>query len=124
MAFTETITIDTVDFTTVAIKPTSTLRSNPLVGLSEGEDITISHETSKAGRVSSVVFIDYGHAIPCSDTCGTSASISKNRAQFKLSYDPLTDVADIKAELTDQITVLRTFLNDPANIVKLLNKEH
>lgn len=100
-------------------RPTSSIRSDSAKPLDNPRVMTVSHDIAKSGRVSSVVYID--------DTLTTVvagvASSSNVRVQLKLSYNPLEGRTDIASDIAVIYAELKEFLT-PANLTKILNKEH
>lgn len=124
MAFSDPITIDATDYSVVSANSKSTLRANALQDLDKPELLTISHETAASGKVSSVIILDFGYPVACDTTCGTAASIEKDRVMLKVQYNPIKGEADQKVVLTAMIADIVLFLTNSANVIKLLNKEH
>lgn len=97
--------------------------SNPGAELTAPESLTISHEKSRNGKISSVVYLDYGQLVDCDNTCQVTPESTTLRAQFKLSYDPVKYGTLIGDNIDEVITLLVAFLSDSANVAKFKNQE-
>lgn len=122
--FTPDITLDTDKvYSLVSEKLNSSLRSDSARAVEFPRFMTISHETSKTGKVSSVVIFDSEEVIPCNDSCAIAPMTDQIRAQFKIQYNPKSGRTDIEAELNALWSQLFEFLSDTDNWNRLLNRE-
>jgi len=119
--FNNDVTLDTTTYSLVSERPTSSLRRDATQPLDNPVSVTISHETSNNGKVSSVIYFD-DDKIATTAEGGVVSSLA--RAQFKLTYNPNEGRDDLTAVLQKGIDVIESFLADPNNISKFLNKEH
>jgi hypothetical protein len=110
-------------YSIVTERASSSLYSDPSQPLAEPKVLTISHETDKSGRVSSVVYID-DIASLVNTTVGAPAVVDTVKCQFKLMYNPTLGRATLEADLAQLREELTVFVSDSTNWTKLLNKEH
>lgn len=118
--FNPDITIGTNTYSLIQQRTSGSLRSDPANGILNPLLMTISHEEAKNGKVSSVVIFDSGVTVDSTTALPVSDNI---RLQFKMQYNPASGRTDTAAELERLRKLLVTFINTPANISKLLNKE-
>lgn len=117
--YTADITLNTKTYTLKAQRATSSVRGVSSRPVAEPLNLTISNETAKNGRVSSVIMIDdvkvvqVGTSIPTADTI---------RALLKIQYNPMSGRANIDTVVQALCADIVAFAT-PANITKLLNKE-
>lgn len=124
MAISPDITLGTKTYSAIVTRPNSTTRANAAADVANPENLEISHETQRSGKVSSVVYFDDLTQVPCNDACQTDVGMSVVRAMFKLQYNPKAGDADIQMAITDVIDHLVLFLNDAAMMTKFRNREH
>lgn len=124
MSMSSDITLGTDLFSTIVVKPRSTIRSNPAQLASEPETLTISHEVASNGRISSVFIIDDGTMVPCNDACATTPTMSNVRGMIKLQYNPNEGNTDIDISVAAVIEYLKALLADDALMTKFRNQEH
>lgn len=118
--YTPDITIGTNVYSLVQQRTNSSLRSDPSTGILNPLLLTISHEQAKNGKVSSVVILDSEVTVDSTTALPVSDNI---RLQFKVQYNPNSGRTDTAVELERLRALLVTFIDNPANIAKLLNKE-
>lgn len=117
--FTADITLNTKSYVMKAQRATSSVRGVATRPVSEPLSLTISHETAKNGRVSSVIMIDDTAVVQS----GTSVAHAETlRAMLKIQYNPLSGRTSIDAAVQALCADIVAFAT-PANITKLLNKE-
>jgi hypothetical protein len=114
------LTLDTTVYSLIQERPTSSVRRDASKPLDNPVGFTISHETSKNGKISSVFYFDDEKIV---DVAGVPVS-SNARVQFKISYNPTEGRTDLTTALQKGIDVLESFLADPTNVTKFLNLEH
>lgn len=113
------ITIGSDTFSRTVTRPTSSAYSDNNQSLSNPRTLTISHETSKSGRVSSAVILDDTATV----TVGNTNVADNIRILVKVSYNPLGGRADLTAKVKEAIAQLVAFAGVEGNVTKLLNKE-
>lgn len=118
--FDNNITLDTTVFSLVKELPTSSLRRDATQPLDNPVGVTVSHEVSKAGRVSSVIYFDDEKIV---DVGGVPVP-SLVRVQMKVTYNPLEGRTDIDSVLQKGIDVIESFTGDATNVTKFTNLEH
>lgn len=116
--FTPDLVVGTTTYSLRAQRMASSVRGDSTQPVSEPRLLTISHETAKNGKVSSVLMIDDTAVV----SSGTTASSDTIRALLKIQYNPLSGRTGIEAVINSAIDDLKALLT-PANITKLLNKE-
>lgn len=121
MSYNNDLTLGTTTFSLISERPTSSLRADGTATLDNPSFSTISHETAKSGKVSSVIYFDDEKVLTAPDGAVESSLV---RSQFKISYDPTQGRTDIEAVVAAQIALLVAFLGDAGNVTKFLNKEH
>lgn len=114
------LTTPTSTYSTISVRPTSTLRSDAARPLINPRTLTVSHDVAKSGRVSSVIYIDDIATVLSPDAQPKTSSI---RGQLKISYNPVEGRTDIASDIAEIIEEIKTILS-PANLTKILNKEH
>lgn len=103
-------------------KPTSSVWSDSSRDITLPLTLTIAHETSGNGRVSSVILLDDSKsAIAPTDPAVPNYSIVK--AQFKIQYNVAEGRDDIEATLDSLRLNLLAALNDATIWDKFINKE-
>lgn len=117
--YTSDITIGTETYALRTQRVNSSVRAEISQPVSEPRLLTISHETSKSGRVSSVVMIDDSKVVQIGSSAPT---VDTMRALLKIQYNPLSGRTGVEAEIKAMIAALAAFATD-ANISKLLNQE-
>lgn len=118
--FTPDITIGTNIYSLTQQRTSGSLRSDPSKGILNPLLMTISHEEAKNGKISSVVILDSEVTVDSTTALPVSDNI---RVLFKIQYNPTSGRTGTAAELERLRALLVTFINTPANINKLLNKE-
>lgn len=118
------ITLGVNVYSTQVVKPTSTIRGDASREIEDPAILTVSHETGKNGRVSSVMIIDDSALVPCNDACSTTPGISNVRGMIKLQYDPTDGRANLDTVLMVVLAELMALLADSALMTKFRNKEH
>jgi len=121
--FATDITINTNTYSLITQRANSSVRSDASTGLDNPNTLTISHEESKTGRVSSVVILDSEAVVPCQDACTTAPSVDNIRLMMKIQYNPLNGRTDTATEIERLRVLLSTFVNDSASFAKIINKE-
>lgn len=116
--FTPDIVVGTTTYSLRAQRMASSVRGDSTQPVSEPRLLTISHETAKNGKVSSIMMIDDTAVV----SSGAVASSDTIRVLLKLQYNPLSGRTDIEATVNSAIDDLKALLI-PANITKLFNKE-
>lgn len=116
------ITLNTTLYSTTVVKPTSTVRSVPALSANTTKLMTISHESSSIGRISTAVILDHTERRPNSVT-GLD-SIDALRTLVKFQYNPNGSRSDLVADRAEQVAQLILFLQDSANLDKIFNQEH
>lgn len=124
MSISTDVTLGLAVYSATVTRPTSTIRNDSSQPIDEPIALTISHETAKNGKVSSVVYIDISEKVPCTSTCQVTPGLSNVRGQFKLSYNPLDGATDLAAHTALAIEQIKLFLGDAALVAKFMNKEH
>lgn len=117
--FNADVTLDTTTYSLVSQYPQSSLRSDASQPVSEPLTMKISHETSKAGRRSSVILLTDTAVV----TTGASNVKDDVVAMFKVQYNPFSGRTTNEADILALVDQLKLFLADPANIDKILNQE-
>lgn len=121
MAFSDDIVLGTKTYSLTIQRPTNSVRSDSTLAVDTPHLVTLSHETAKNGKVSSVAIVDFTAATTCTDTCGSA--YDDVRAMFKLQYNPTIGVVNLDTVIDNSIADLIAFLSDSANLAKLKNKE-
>lgn len=122
--FNPDITLGSATFSLVRQRENSSLRRDPAAALETPQSLTISHETAKNGRVSSVIYFDHDEVIDCDSTCGIPGASANIRTQFKISYNPSDGIVDIDTILAKQLAEMELWLVAADNMTKFRNKEH
>jgi hypothetical protein len=91
---------------------------NPTDSIGDVDGITVSHETTKTGIVSTVVYLDMG----LTPATGYEDQPKSGRVQFKFVY-PESGYTDTNTILAAAKTRLIDMVNDNTIWQKLLNKE-
>jgi hypothetical protein len=115
-----TTTTPVATFSAISTRATSTLRSDAAQPLDEPRIVTVSHETQKNGKVSSVIYIDDTKNV----LSGVTVVPSLCRVQLKLQYNPLEGRVDIDATMAELYAQLTEIVSTGTNFDKILNKEH
>lgn len=123
MAFSNDITLDTHTFSNILRVGKRGVYRDAAAPLDKPATLTISHETTKSGRLSSAVIIDLDEVIPCSDTCSTVPVADNIRMLVKLSYNPLAGRADLPTDLALIKAHIIAFLVNSEDWPKFLNQE-
>ena len=121
--FNTDIVINTNTYNLISQRTTSSVRSDASTGLANPNTLTISHETNKAGRVSSVIILDSEEVVACQDACSTAPTLDNIRMMMKIQYNPLSGRIGIDTELERLRVLLSTFTADAASWAKFINKE-
>jgi len=116
--FASDLTVGTRTYSLRSQRMSSSLRGDATRTVSNPRLLTISHETAKNGKVSSVMMIDDTAVV----TNGTSVVNDTIRVMVKLQYNPLVGRTDITTTIMAAIDELQALLVE-ANVTKLLNKE-
>jgi hypothetical protein len=118
--YTPDITLDTRTYSLKSQRTASSVRSDASAPVSEPNLLTISHETAKNGRVSSVIILEDQAVIT---SVSTTPLVDSIKCQFKLQYNPLVGRTDVETVILDLIAKLSAGINDSAFIDKFLNQE-
>lgn len=106
-------------FSLVTTRANSSIRGDASQPLDEPRVLTVSHESSTNGKVSSAIMLD--------DAANVSslgiANSSGVRVMVKIQYNPIEGRTDIEATVNELYAQLTQLLDAPT-INKLLNKEH
>lgn len=119
---TDNITLNTREYRKQVVNATSTLRSISSLPFGTGRTLKVAHETTNKGVVNTAVTIDLT-SVDVNASSLTFGKVIDDRVMLKISYDP-TISHDYTASLTSALTDLISFINVPANVTMLLNKEH
>jgi hypothetical protein len=123
MAFTNDIILNTITYARIITGRSSGTWSNPAAVLNGAETIRISHETAKSGRVNSVAQFQQDYLDNISNLCTVSPTTRSSRVLLKISYDPKSNSATLKADLEAQRDQLILLLNDATRWSKFVNQE-
>lgn len=121
--YTPDITIGTDIFSLITQRASSSVRQDGAKDLTNPCTLSISHETAKNGKISSVVILDSEEVIPCNDACSTVPLSDNIRLQMKLQYNPSSGRLLIDTEIARLQVQMLAFISDATNWSKLLNKE-
>lgn len=114
-----TLTAGSVNFDAQQTQNNKSLYSDSSVAVSnQARLLTIAHETTKAGRTNTALFIDNERI-----NVDLGTSFGNIRVQAKISYDPTTGNPDLETDINDGIAQIIALLSDTSLIPKLLNKE-
>jgi len=121
MSYSADITLLTNTYSERSRRDYASVRSNASEPLSEPNLLTLSHETAKNGRVSSVVIFDDTKIVSLAGASLTTTDTV--RTMFKVQYNPLGGRTDNEAAINAAIAELIAFLGVADNVSKLLNQE-
>lgn len=117
------IILDTNTYALRTQRLNSSVRADVNRDLAKPVTLTISHETAKSGRVSSVVIFDSAEVIDCDASCNLTPTTDNIRMQVKLQYNPLSGRVATEAEIERLYEQVQLFLTDNALWVRFLNQE-
>lgn len=113
------ITLNTKVYSLTSTRPNGSLRRVATRPVSEPLSLTISHETAKSGRVSTVAYIDDVAVVQI----GSSAPVADNiRVMVKIQYNPLSGRTGVEDSISAAVADLVALMS-AENIDKLLNRE-
>lgn len=118
--FSTDITLGTHTYSLRTQRVNSSIRADPTQPINEPNTLTISHDVAGSGRVSSAVIFDDTKTVQIG---ASSPSPDTIRAMVKIQYNPLSGRAGIESAINALIVDLVAFIQAPANVTKLLNRE-